>query len=156
MFVRYYLELALPPAVAVRALLRDPEAWMPGLVFDAESHGEAMIGELDFGPVHKRVEILLSDPVRLPSKTVLPMTWRAASGPALFPIFEADVEIAELEAEKIQLSISARYKPPLGALGKAIDRALLHRVAETTVKDFLDHVGEKLESLAGGASAVQR
>ena len=43
-----------------------------------------------------------------------------------------------------QLSISARYVPPLGALGSAIDRALLHRVAEATMKDFLDRVATAL------------
>jgi hypothetical protein len=42
---------------------------------------------------------------------------------------------------RTQLAISARYRPPLGAVGRAVDRVLLHRVAEATVKDFLDRVG---------------
>jgi hypothetical protein len=29
-------------------------------------------------------------------------------------------------------------------LGRAIDRAVLHRVAEATLKDFLDHAAEAL------------
>jgi hypothetical protein len=36
--------------------------------------------------------------------------------------------------------MSARYVPPLGALGRAIDRALLFRVAEATIKNFLDQI----------------
>ena len=39
-----------------------------------------------------------------------------------------------------QVAISARYTPPLGALGRAIDRAVLHRVAEATLKDFMDRL----------------
>jgi hypothetical protein len=38
--------------------------------------------------------------------------------------------------------MSARYVPPLGAVGRAIDRTILFRVAEATLKDFLDRVGE--------------
>ena len=38
--------------------------------------------------------------------------------------------------------MSARYVPPLGA-GQVIDRAILYRVAEATLKDFLDRVGER-------------
>jgi hypothetical protein len=33
----------------------------------------------------------------------------------------------------------------MGLLGRALDRALLHRVAEATAKDFLDRVGEALQ-----------
>jgi hypothetical protein len=40
--------------------------------------------------------------------------------------------------------MSARYVPPLGALGRAIDRTLLFRVAEATLKDFLDRVRDSL------------
>ena len=44
--------------------------------------------------------------------------------------------------------MSARYVPPLGAVGRAIDRAVLFRVAEATLKDFLDHVAEALSAQA--------
>jgi len=34
----------------------------------------------------------------------------------------------------------------LGALGRAIDKAMLHRVAEATIKDFLDRTGETIQA----------
>jgi hypothetical protein len=34
----------------------------------------------------------------------------------------------------------------MGAVGRVIDRALLHRVAEATVKDFLEGVGEQVRA----------
>ena len=34
--------------------------------------------------------------------------------------------------------------PPLGVVGTLIDRALLYRVAEATLKDFLDRVGDAI------------
>ena len=51
-----------------------------------------------------------------------------------------------LGPKRTQLSISARYRPPMGPLGRALDKAMLHRVAEATIKDFLDRVGERLEA----------
>jgi hypothetical protein len=36
-------------------------------------------------------------------------------------------------------------------VGKALDRVLLHRVAEATIKDFLDRVGEGIGARASGA-----
>jgi hypothetical protein len=32
----------------------------------------------------------------------------------------------------------------MGPLGRAVDRALLHLVAEATIRDFLDRVGEAI------------
>ncbi len=48
---------------------------------------------------------------------------------------------------RLELSISARYTPPLGAFGRVLDRAVLHRVAEATVKDFLDRAAQILSSV---------
>jgi len=48
-----------------------------------------------------------------------------------------------------------RYQPPLGVVGRTIDRVLLHRVAEATVKDFLDRVGAAIAlSRPGGAGTM--
>jgi hypothetical protein len=40
--------------------------------------------------------------------------------------------------------MSARYEPPLGPIGRIIDRSILYRVAEATLKDFLDRVAVAL------------
>ncbi len=155
MFVRYFLELPLSQSVVEQALLDEPGGWIPGLVEDVEQRGEALLGEVGLttgGRLQRRVVIELRDPIRVPSRTVLPMTWRAASKQSLFPVFEADVEVAELGPHRTQLAISARYRPPLGAVGAAIDRALLHRVAEAMVKEFLDRAGDELISLAAAPS----
>jgi hypothetical protein len=34
-------------------------------------------------------------------------------------------------------------------IGRALDKALMHRVAEATVKDFLDRVGDRLARRSG-------
>lgn len=152
MFVRYFLDLPKPFEEVQTALLASPETWVPGLARDAEDRGARLLAEVGFAldedrRVEKEVEIQLGEAYHLPSKALLPLTWRATGPRTLFPSLDADLEIASLGAHRTQLSISGRYRPPLGAVGRALDRAMLHRVAEATVKDFLDRVGEIL--LAG-------
>src|SRR5439155_25616418 len=109
-----------------------------------------LLAEVGFGPpgrrLQKRVHIQLGRPFRLASKGVLPMAWRATGAHAIFPSLEADIEVAPIGQNRTQLSVSARYQPPLGPFGRAIDRTLLHRVAEATIKDFVDRAAEALTS----------
>ena len=88
--------------------------------------------------------IEFGQPVRMTGKTVLPLRWTATGATGLFPSLEADLEVAPLAENHTQLAMSARYVPPLGPIGRVIDRAVLFRVAEATLKDFLDRVGEAL------------
>ena len=85
--------------------------------------------------------------------TSIPMAWEPLGAEGLLPKLEADLEVGALGAARTQLAISARYQPPLGAVGRAADRVLLHRVAEATVKDFLDRVGDAILAQAGTAPA---
>ena len=48
--------------------------------------------------------------------------------------------------------MSARYVPPLGSLGRAIDRTVLFRVAEATIKNFLDQVRDNIRREVGLAN----
>ncbi|HEX6230928.1 MAG TPA: hypothetical protein VF029_04395 [Actinomycetota bacterium] len=150
MFLRYYLDLSVPLEQAETALLADPADWVPGLLRDAEDRGERLLTEVGFATetrrIEKEVEIRIGTPVRIPSKTILPMAWKATGPEQLFPQLDADIEVAALGSSRTQLSISARYRPPMGVLGRALDRALLHRVAEATIKDFLDRVGETIQA----------
>ena len=150
MFVRYYLDIVASFHDVEGAILDDPETWVPGLLRAAEHGGQHLLAEVGFAVdtrrIDKQVQIELGAPIRTPSKTVLPMTWRATRPEGLFPHLDADIEVASLGADRTQLSISARYRAPMGALGRMLDRALLHRVAEATVKDFLDRVGEQVRT----------
>jgi hypothetical protein len=161
MFIRYFLDLPLPFEEVQETFLASPEAWVPGLARDAEDRGERLLAEVGFSfddghRVDKRVEIELGPPFHFPAKTTLPLTWTATGTERLFPSLDADMEIASLGPNRTQLAISARYRPPFGGVGRALDRALLHRVAEATIKDFLDRVGEALGAGASGGSVNGR
>lgn len=137
----------MDPEGVEAALLRDPDAWLPGLAGSANHHGDALLAEVGFGSemrVARTVTVEFSQPITTPTKTVLPLHWSANGMGGLFPSLDADLEIAPLGPHRSQLAMSARYVPPLGALGRVIDRAVLFRVAEATLKDFLDRVREAL------------
>lgn len=150
MFLRYFVELDLPFAAVEETLLRAPQEWLPGVVAEANGHGEQLLADLGIQAggkeVSKRGELEIGRPRRLGSATHLPITWRATGVPGLFPTLEADIEVAPLGERRTQLSISGTYDPPLGLLGRVADRALLHRVAEAAVKSFLDRTAEVIGS----------
>jgi hypothetical protein len=149
MFLRYFLDLDDPFDRVEAALLADPASWVPGMARAAEDLRERLLADVGFpvegeGRLDKEVEISFGEPYRSRARTRLPMTWKATGPQRLFPSLEADLEVAALGAIRTQVSISARYLPPMGPIGRALDRALLHRVAEATVRDFLDRVGEAI------------
>jgi hypothetical protein len=148
MFLRYYVELDLPAARVRAALLDSPSSWLPALADGAAERAEPLLAEVGVGPtglrVTKRVVVRIGEPVEFPSKLSLPMTWQP--GGWLLPSLDAELELGTLGKGRTQLAISARYEPPLGTVGRTMDRLALHRVAEATVKDFLDAVAAALQS----------
>lgn len=149
-FVRYFVEIPAAFQEVEEALLRSPDRWIPRIAHDANERGGGLLAEVGFRlparRVMKEVEIELGEPLRLVSKTLLPLSWRATRLQGLFPVLEGDLEVAALGSSRTQLALSARYQPPLGTVGRAADRALLHRVAEATVKDFVDRVARAIEA----------
>lgn len=148
MFVRYYVEIPLPPDQVEAALVAAPAGWLSALAGEADQRGGCLLAEVGVGPLGphlgRRVAVSVGPPLRYPSKTLLPFTWRPASGTGLLPDLDGDIELGALGDDRTQIAISGRYRPPLGSLGRAVDRVLLHRVAEATVKDFLDRVAAAL------------
>jgi hypothetical protein len=150
MFVRYFVELPFSTEQVERLLTGDPDTWLPGLAGKANRRGDDLLAEVGFGDkvrVTRPVAITIGRLIRAGSKTVLPLAWVASGGAGLFPSLDADLEIAPLGPGRTQLAMSARYSPPLKAVGRAIDRIVLFRVAEATLKDFLDGVASTLTSL---------
>jgi hypothetical protein len=152
MFARYYVELAGPFDAVETSLFDDPGTWIPGLLEAAEDRGHHLLAEVGLAlgshgrRVDKKVQIELGTPQGTPSVRVLPITWRATGAQWLFPRLDGDIELASLGSARTQLSINARYQPPLGVVGRVMDRALLHRVAEATLKDSIEGVAEHLDT----------
>lgn len=72
--------------------------------------------------------------------------WEAVQFPGLFPVLDGDLEFAPIGPSECRVILSASYVAPLGELGRRLDRAVLHRVAESTVRSFLVRLAATLES----------
>ena len=143
MFVYYYVYLGLP--------FEDIEGRILGLIDGFEDWAGAAYREGEelratLGPGHggdllaKTVRIRVGEPVRGTAETAIPLVWEATGTPGLFPKMEADLVIAALGPELSQVALRGTYEPPLGILGRALDRTLLHRLAEASVKGLVDRI----------------
>lgn len=152
MFLRYYTVIERPFQDAEGAFLSSPENWMPVLAGEASGNGERLLSELGFKVGDRRlkrqIKLELGEALRGATLTIRPVRWHAAANAGLFPELEGHLEVAALGAGATQLGLSANYRPPLGLVGKVADRTLLHRVAEVTVKDFVERVAARLKSKA--------
>ncbi len=78
---------------------------------------------------------------------VVPVRWVAtgATG-AMFPQLDGNLELAAADADRSMLRLNGAYRPPLAAVGGGLDRLLLHRVADATIRRFLQDVAAGLVS----------
>jgi hypothetical protein len=157
MFVYYYVHVERPFGEVEPQLLR----MLPGLRGWAErayrdgEHIHARIGTRG-GKIAKTVEMTVTAPARGAAETWIPIEWEATGMPGLFPKMEADIVIAAVGPTLTQIAFRGTYRAPLGKIGEALDRALLHRVAEASVKSFVDRIASSVADGDLAATAERR
>jgi hypothetical protein len=75
------------------------------------------------------------------------LRWEAAGpGGGLFPVLDANLTLTPAPGSGAGsvLELAGVYRPPLGLVGQALDRAVLHRIAAATVRRFLARVAAQL------------
>ena len=143
------------PFDAVRTELVDSgSAWLRESLVAAYEEGERLSLRVisSIGPLRlsKRVWAELGEMAVRTDRVTQPVRWRAAGATGLFPAMVADLEITPMGAAMTSISFMGRYVPPLGPLGREVDRVLLHRLAQASVRALLARVAERL---AEGADA---
>jgi hypothetical protein len=84
-------------------------------------------------------------------RTRIELTWAAAQNAGLFPSMRATLSVYPLSSTETQLDLEGRYEPPLGLVGTALDALIGHRVAEASVRRFVQDIAARLNvELAGG------
>ncbi len=148
MFVEDFVDVALPLA-AVRGSFTGDDAWLAPLANTAADDGETL--RLRVGPrgpgrgLTREVRVRLGPARQRGDAVVVPLAWEATEHSALFPALNGDLELAPLGPDVCRLTLSASYAPPFGDLGRALDTALLHHLAQSTVRSFLSQVASTLE-----------
>lgn len=150
-----YADVAYDDAIAM--LAEDPEGLLQSATEASITHSDEVVARLELGvagfEVGRDVIVHLGsfDPVEQ-LRGVLPVRWEAAEGHVLFPTVDATLEVAamSLHPPMVQVTLAGHYRPPMGLVGRAIDR-LVHRAAEAVVHGFVRDVAGRLEALTAQA-----
>jgi len=100
--------------------------------------------------VTKAVDVDLGLPVEERGLVSIPLRWTATWPSAAFPCFHAELELARLSDGSAELWLLGRYQPPLGPVGRLLDRAVLHTLARASVRQVLETMAAHLQHPAQG------
>ena len=143
MFVGDEVRLDVGFAIARERLMRLSES---GALFEPSADAYTGLARVGVAGLSKLVRVQVRELSWTDGSAGLALRWEAAgAGGGLFPVLDADLKLAAL-GEGTMLTLAGSYRPPLGSLGEALDRALLHRVAAATIRGFLVRVAALDES----------
>lgn len=147
MFVSYSTVVRTPLAVVEQrldALHDDLDEWA-GIAYHEGESLRAKVGPAGDGLAKEvRLEIGTHEVHR--KGLVYPVRWVATGARTLFPTMTADLVFSHVGPTQTKIAFDGTYEPPLGPLGRAIDRVALRRVADSTVKDWIDRIASALET----------
>lgn len=148
MFLKSVTELAVDFEDVRVAIFREPRRWLIGLAAEAGDQGDRLLVDvgLEVGghEVSRRARLEVGDPMSTDRVASLPLRLRVEDHERLFPSLEGTLDAAWLGPGHTHLALSASYDPPFGVLGRAVDRTLLHRVAEAVAQRFLEAIAREL------------
>lgn len=136
------------PLAEVRPRFCGEGGWLAPLASAAGDDGRTLlvrIGPASPSMATHNVRIRLGTCLSRDQGVVVAMRWEAAGLRPLFPVLDGDLELAPLGPDRSRVVLRASYRPPFGQLGLLMDSSLLHRVAESTVRSFLQRVASSLE-----------
>jgi hypothetical protein len=76
----------------------------------------------------------------------MPVYWEAETRPNFFPTMRGELMAVPVGEEETRLSLSGAYRPPLGIFGRVLDRLVGFRVAQLTMRWFLEDLARYLEA----------
>jgi hypothetical protein len=153
LFVHDFVDVACPIEVAQEWCRGDGRRLEP-LAASAGRDADELLVRMGpswvFGALTKDVRVTLGACRERGAGLAVSIRWVAAQLPALFPVLDGDLEFAPIGPSQIRVILSASYDAPLGEFGRRLDRALLHRVAESTVRSFLVRLAGSLGQQPAG------
>lgn len=104
--------------------------------------GLARIGPPGSAPGPSRlVRVRFADLTERNDSAGLALRWEAIGpGGGLVPVLDADITLSPSGKQATLLTLAGVYRPPPGSPGAGPDRAILHRVAAATIRNFINGV----------------
>jgi hypothetical protein len=148
MFLKTVTELSAEFHDVRAVMLHDPREWLDWLATQVGEQGDRLTVHVGLEVAGRHVSgplgLEVGEPVEAHHVVMLPLRLRSGDHRLLLPTLEGSLDAAWLGPGRTYLALSLTYDPPLGLVGKAVDAALLHRVAETVVQRFLEAIANEL------------
>lgn len=147
MFVQYYTHVPVSLST-VEARIEGVRAHLDDWAGVAYRDGEELRSSVGPNPegYAKKIRLDIGMAEIRTAGVVYPITWTAVGARGLFPRLTADLVLSHVGHDRTKLSLQGTYEPPLGAIGRAVDRAILRNVAESTVQDWVDRIAAAVSS----------
>lgn len=136
-----------------RILGPDGNGWMT-LVSRADG-GVDGVGRIRLGVrgdrslLTKTLQIQLGPPVARAADVIVEFKASPVSLQSLFPRVIGAIELNPAGASGTLLTVYGRYRPPLGVVGRIVDRSLAQRVAQGALHRLLQEVATRLSADSG-------
>jgi hypothetical protein len=164
MFLKSVTELAVDFDEVRAAMLRPPRRWLDGLADVAGDESDRLLVDVGLAvrgrELSRRARLEVGEAVTTDRVVSLPLRMHVEEKERLFPTLDGSLDAAWLGPGRTHLALLAQYEPPFGVVGRAADRALLHRVTEAVTQRFLEAVARELGALpaadGGGRPGVAR
>jgi hypothetical protein len=152
MYIQHSVHISRSVGDCAELLERGPRTWFPRLRGDSKSEVGLRIAGVS---VRKRVEVTLGEPEKTGDWTNMPISWKATFPEQLFPVLTGRLELVPVEKGVTRLTVSGMYAPPFGKLGALIDDAVMHSVAEATVREVTEGIARQLGAVLEEEKAGQ-
>lgn len=141
------------------AFAADPADWIPEAKVDATG---GLLFAVHAGSLARRVRATIGDPWHVTRTSWRSVSWEPVnvsddqtSVNRMLPALDGELGIHVDESGRATLVLDARYLPPGGFLGAAVDAVALHRLARQTGQRFLEDVGVGLSRIASQRGAPE-
>jgi hypothetical protein len=120
-------------------------SWLSSASQDAYDLGVTGLSRVGALGLTREVRVQARELAEREGSAGLAIRWEVTGpGGGLYPVLDADITLHPAGEDATLLTLAGAYRPPLGILGQALDRAILHRVAAATVRNFLSRVAAEI------------
>ena len=143
MFVQHSIQIGHPIGILTAVLASGPREWFARL----DDEGHSTVGPHVAGVgLRQKVAVEVGHSVAFGDWIEIPITWKATFVSRLFPVMIGRVELAPVDPRTTKVTVCGMYEPPLGPLGRQLDEAFMHTVAEATVKDLAESLAKQFDA----------
>jgi hypothetical protein len=129
-------------------------SWLSSASADAYELGASGLSRVGALGLSREVRVQARELTEREGSAGVAIRWEVTGpGGGLFPVLDADIIVHPAGDETALLTLAGAYRPPLGAVGEALDRAIFHRVAAVTIRNFLSRVAADITGQPATAEA---